>query len=370
MAPEYRDLLTNSESSDFTTAVDMWSFGCLIYELFKRKCPFDEGDALMSYMRNGAFPRRPLDDCSASSDSIQLILMLLDRDPYRRWKGLEHLPISVNKIDDHVQLSQLRDVPPTVHNFQKTSVLEGPKDYIRGFEEDKQRFTKRNPCLAQRLSVATSSQEPYYPQHHPQHLDTEIHSHKDEELDQISEESAYVTVNDLSRTTSHHDLPEGATYKNVALQPALSTPAARDVGALENQETWNQTSLMSSLSKAQMEMYETASPEMKPSMQRGMELAQLMKQLERQRAELEAALRTESSRPAQEKKAYSSYTTPTSGAWAADKVSSVRKTSSPSPLPPRSKSSTTTSPEIEHATEGLIQRLHELATWQIDGRGK
>lgn len=332
-----------------------------------------------------------MDDCNASSDSIQLILMLFDRDPYRRWspqdvlrsewlnptkplvvEGLEHLPIFVNKIDDHVQLSQLRDVHPSIHNSQKISALEGPKDYIRGFEENEQRFTKRNPCLAQRLSVATSSQEPYY----PQHLDTEIHSHKDEELDQIGEESAYVTVNDLSRTTSHHDLPEGATYKNVALQAALSTPAARDVSALENQDSRNQTSLMASLSKAQMEMYETAPPEMKPfmeaqmRMQRGMELAQLMKQLERPRAELEAALRTESSRPAQENKAYSSYTTPTIGTWAADEVSSVKKTSSPPPLPPRPKSSTTTRPEIEHATEGLIQRLHKLAMWQIESRGK
>lgn len=161
MAPEYRDLLNNSESSDFTTAVDMWSFGCLIYEIFTRKCPFDEGDALMRYMRNGAFQRRPLDDCNASSDSIQLILMLLDRDPYRRWspqdvlrsqwlnptkqlvvEGLEHLPISVNKIDDHVQLSELRDVPPTVHNFQKISAFEGPKDYIRGFEENSSSLPK------------------------------------------------------------------------------------------------------------------------------------------------------------------------------------------------------------------------------------
>lgn len=115
-------------------------------------------------------------------------------------------------------------------------------------------------------------------------------------------------MNDHSRTTSQHDLPEGATYKNVALQAALSTPAATDVSALENQNTRNQTSLRASLSKAQMEMYETAPPEMKRfmkaqmRMQRQMELAQLMKQLERQRAELEAALRTESSRPAQEKK--------------------------------------------------------------------
>ncbi|KAL8799625.1 MAG: hypothetical protein Q9182_005756 [Xanthomendoza sp. 2 TL-2023] len=84
MAPEYRDLLNNSESSDFTTAVDMWSFGYLVYELFTKKCPFDEGDALLNYLRDGTFPARPLYECGISSDSIQLIVKLLDRDTYQR----------------------------------------------------------------------------------------------------------------------------------------------------------------------------------------------------------------------------------------------------------------------------------------------
>ncbi|KAL8728543.1 MAG: hypothetical protein Q9181_005311 [Wetmoreana brouardii] len=86
MAPEYRDLLNDCESSDFTTAVDMWSFGCLIYELFARRCPFEEADthSLMKYVRDGVFPRQPLDDCGASSESIWLITNLLEREPDRR----------------------------------------------------------------------------------------------------------------------------------------------------------------------------------------------------------------------------------------------------------------------------------------------
>lgn len=86
MAPEYRDLMNNCETSDFTAAVDMWSFGCLIYELFARKCPFDESDscALMDYIYDGVFPRKPLDDCGASSESIWLIESLLKREAHLR----------------------------------------------------------------------------------------------------------------------------------------------------------------------------------------------------------------------------------------------------------------------------------------------
>lgn len=86
MAPEYRDLMNNCESSDFTTAVDMWSFGCLLYELFAKKCPFDEDNSntLMKYVRDGVFPRQPLDDAGASSESIWLIMNLLERDPHLR----------------------------------------------------------------------------------------------------------------------------------------------------------------------------------------------------------------------------------------------------------------------------------------------
>lgn len=87
MAPEYRDLMNNSETSDFTEAVDMWSFGCLIYELFAKKCPFDDADdthALKDYVYDGVFPRQPLDDCGASSESIWLIENLLARDAHLR----------------------------------------------------------------------------------------------------------------------------------------------------------------------------------------------------------------------------------------------------------------------------------------------
>ena len=103
MAPEYRDLWNDSESSDFTTAVDMWSFGCLIYELFARKCPFEEEDnkSLKKYLKDKVFPREPLDKCGASSESIWLIEKLLEPDPYMR--------LSAQDAMDSAWLAQLVD---------------------------------------------------------------------------------------------------------------------------------------------------------------------------------------------------------------------------------------------------------------------
>lgn len=93
MAPEYRDLMNNDDSSDFTTSVDMWSLGCLIYELFTKRCPFDEdsSNSLMKYVRDGKFPRQPLDDCGASSESIWLVMNLLERDPLMRLNAFDAL---------------------------------------------------------------------------------------------------------------------------------------------------------------------------------------------------------------------------------------------------------------------------------------
>ena len=86
MAPEYRDLWNSQESSNFNSAVDMWSFGCLVYELFVHKCPFEEEDSnsLKRYVKDKVFPRQPLDKQRASGESIWLISKLLEPDPDHR----------------------------------------------------------------------------------------------------------------------------------------------------------------------------------------------------------------------------------------------------------------------------------------------
>lgn len=109
MAPEYADPSNNRESSDFTAAVDMWSFGCLIYELFVHKCPFEEEDnSLKRYIKHKVFPRQPLERIEASNESIWLISKLLEPDPDRRlpaedalkcaWFDVESKPATDSKL--------------------------------------------------------------------------------------------------------------------------------------------------------------------------------------------------------------------------------------------------------------------------------
>lgn len=125
MAPEYRDLMNNCESSDFTTAVDMWSFGCLIYELFAKKCPFDEDDntALMRYVRSGSFPRQPLDDCGASSESIWLVMNLLRREPHLRLSAHDALHCAWLTTVSSPVASDPMSAPNKAHNLPTSSGL-------------------------------------------------------------------------------------------------------------------------------------------------------------------------------------------------------------------------------------------------------
>ena len=135
MAPEYRDLWNNQESSNFTKAVDMWSFGCLIYELFVHKCPFEEEDnnSLKRYVKDKVFPRQPLDRQRASSESIWLISKLLEPNPDIRpraedalkytWFDAEstaqQLDDSTTSVEDLTVNSQLRQ--QSMESIQSTS---------------------------------------------------------------------------------------------------------------------------------------------------------------------------------------------------------------------------------------------------------
>ena len=112
MAPEYRDLWNDSENSDFTIAVDMWSFGCLIYELFTRRCPFEDEDinSLKKYLKDKVFPRGPLEKVAASNESIFLIEKLLEPDPYLRWTAQDALDsawLSADLLEREVVISPM-----------------------------------------------------------------------------------------------------------------------------------------------------------------------------------------------------------------------------------------------------------------------
>jgi serine/threonine protein kinase len=60
-APEIRGL-TEEESSIYTNAVNIWSFGCVVYKLFDGNMPFQTSSDLKSFCCNRlTFPVRPLE---------------------------------------------------------------------------------------------------------------------------------------------------------------------------------------------------------------------------------------------------------------------------------------------------------------------
>jgi hypothetical protein len=88
-APEYRDLLNNCQTSNYTTMVDMWSFGCLIFELLTGRVPFENSDSLKNYQMKKIYLDEPLEKYGISYEGIELLGQLLEPEPERRLSAIE-----------------------------------------------------------------------------------------------------------------------------------------------------------------------------------------------------------------------------------------------------------------------------------------
>jgi Protein kinase domain len=83
MAPEYRHGISSGDGSECSTAIDIWSAGCVIYELFTGHPPFgSDGERLQEYSRSHKFPSDELG--TASLHSVALIKHLLEIQPNSR----------------------------------------------------------------------------------------------------------------------------------------------------------------------------------------------------------------------------------------------------------------------------------------------
>lgn len=153
MAPEYRDLWNSQESSNFNSAVDMWSFGCLIYELFVHKCPFEEegNSSLKRYVKDKVFPRQPLDKQRASSESIWLISKLLEPDPDHRPRAEDALEYTWFDVESK-PAQQMDDLTTSVEPLTVNSQHRHPSvDSL-----------KSTPDASPRLHPATESAPPAF----------------------------------------------------------------------------------------------------------------------------------------------------------------------------------------------------------------
>jgi serine/threonine protein kinase len=85
-APEIRGLVSGSEdTSEYTSAVDLWSLGCVVYQSISQKVPFQNLNALFLYVKGEvAFPTTELVSRSIGQHGIGLIGGLLMLDPRKR----------------------------------------------------------------------------------------------------------------------------------------------------------------------------------------------------------------------------------------------------------------------------------------------
>ena len=75
-APEVLGLDSNSETSDYTNSVDIWSLGCVIYELLVGKRLFpSQGQVFLYYFEKLPFPEDKLKGLSPPTDDIGISLL-------------------------------------------------------------------------------------------------------------------------------------------------------------------------------------------------------------------------------------------------------------------------------------------------------
>lgn len=90
-APEVLSYLS-SETSEYTSAVDIWSLGCVVHAIITKETPFPEARELMKYIENRiSFPTTRLMENDASSYAIKFIASLMEVRPEKRLTAMQAL---------------------------------------------------------------------------------------------------------------------------------------------------------------------------------------------------------------------------------------------------------------------------------------
>ncbi|RPA91680.1 kinase-like protein [Choiromyces venosus 120613-1] len=151
-APEVFGFNTNSETSVYTNTVDMWSLGCVVYELLAGERLFSSlGQIMDFYYNKGTFPEEKLSKLDTSSFNavksfIQGLVLL---DPGKR-------PSAVDAASN-VWLQKLGTVDRRGTTFQVTDEEVGDRDSSKPFYIDSGLFNPMLSCLDLSIGLANSS---------------------------------------------------------------------------------------------------------------------------------------------------------------------------------------------------------------------
>lgn len=114
MAPEYSDFLQcGSQCPDPTCAVDLWSLGCVIYELFVKSCPFKVEDSIFRrYCVDRVLPGE-FEATFASEEARNVVQVLLDPRPEYRITADDLLSTSW-LVEESAQTPRLNPETPQI----------------------------------------------------------------------------------------------------------------------------------------------------------------------------------------------------------------------------------------------------------------
>ncbi len=104
----------NEESSEYTNAVDVWSLGCVTFEILTHEVPFPDFRALSLFSkRRTQFPTEALSARCVSTEGIEFIRSLMVPEPSKRLTAetaLQHPWLETAGRDLRMDVSSIRNL--------------------------------------------------------------------------------------------------------------------------------------------------------------------------------------------------------------------------------------------------------------------
>lgn len=125
-APEVFGYLS-SETSVYTSAVDIWSLGCLVHIMITKELLFPDTLKLLQYIQSASFPKKKLLEKNATSAAIRFIASLTLLRPEKRFTVEQALRDPWFSTEEQTEKDQstfwTEFSEPINHRLQQDSIL-------------------------------------------------------------------------------------------------------------------------------------------------------------------------------------------------------------------------------------------------------